>query len=113
MNDIAKNPDGTIDISLTRGDYFAANIDMLVGEESYTPTGGSCRFALKRNYRDPDDKCLLNIDIPLNTLLLEIEGDDTKPFGFGCYVYDIQYTDASGHPDTFIKGKFNITEEVI
>lgn len=113
MYDITPRTDGTIDISLTRGDYFAAYIDMLVGEESYVPSGGTCRFALKRSYRDPDDKCLLNIDIPLNTLLLEIEGDDTKPFEFGRYVYDIQYTDASGHPDTFIKGKFIITEEVI
>lgn len=113
MYEIKKVSDNIVNISLTRGDYFAAYIDMQVEGESYVPLGGTCRFALKKIYKDPDENCLLVIDIPISTLLLEIQPEDTKPFKFGDYVFDIQYTDPDGHPDTFIKGKFTLTEEVI
>lgn len=113
MYNITQNNDNTIDISLTRGDYFGADVGMLVNDEPYTPPGGSCRFAMKKRYKDPDDLCLLNIDIPIGTLLLEIQPQDTKTFPFGNYVYDVEYTDPNGHVDTFIKGKFILTEEVI
>ena len=100
------------DITLVRGDYFPCTVSMEKNGEPFTPATGSLRFALKKSYRDPDDKVLINNTIPLDTMLLELEGDDTKSLKFGEYVYDIEYTDAQGRPDTFIRGKFIIEEEV-
>jgi len=111
---ITRIKDGEWKIELTRGDYFATNVSMTDKEtgEAITPTEGSLRFAVKKRYRDADEKILILKTIPLDTCLLELEGEDTKPLAFGEYVYDIEYTDAQGHPDTFIKGVFKLTEEV-
>lgn len=113
MYSINSNADGTIDISLTRGDYFPCEIKMNKGEEEYIPVDGSLRFAVKKRYKDSDDGVLINKSIPLDTRLLELESADTKELAFGTYVYDIEYTDVSGHSDTFIKGKLILTEEII
>ena len=101
-------------IYLTRGDYFAARVDMTNKNtgESISPTNGSLRFAVKKKYRDGDEKLLILKQIPLSTRLLELEGDDTKKLSFGDYDYDIEYTDDQGHPDTFIEGKLYLTKEV-
>ena len=45
-------------------------------------------------------------------MLLELESADTKDLRFGEYVYDIEYTDVNGRPDTFIRAKFLLAEEV-
>lgn len=103
----------TINITLTRGDYFASYVGMTKNNEQYTPVDGSLRMAVKRRYTDDDNKILINKDIPINTLLLEIESEDTKSLRFGEYDYDIQYTDVNGHPDTFIEGKLILTKEVL
>lgn len=108
-----KQNGSTTDIYLTRGDYFACLVGMTKGDEEYAPSGGSLRFAVKKSYRDSDDKCKINVDIPLDTMLLELESEHTKSLPFGTYVYDIEYTDINGRPDTFIKGNFILTEEVI
>lgn len=102
----------TNDITLVRGDYFPCYIAMTKEEEPFVPTNGSLRFAVKKKYTDPDDKVLILKTIPLDTLLLELESDDTKDLRFGEYVYDIEYTDVNGRPDTFIRAKFFIAEEV-
>lgn len=106
--------DGEWNIYLTRGDYFATTVSMLskVTGEPINPTDGSLRFAVKKKYKDSDDKILINRQIPLDTMLLELESADTKSLAFGAYDYDIEYTDAQGHPDTFIKGKLYLTKEV-
>lgn len=111
---VEKIKDGEWNIYLTRGDYFATTISMLnkATGEPINPTDGSLRFAMKKKYRDSDDKILINRQIPLDTMLLELESADTKTFAFGEYDYDIEYTDAQGHPDTFIEGKLNLTKEV-
>lgn len=101
-------------ITLTRGDSFYTRVsarDKYTGQE-YTPVDGDVvRFALKRRY---DDKTpLLRKDIPIDTMILHLEPQDTKPFAFGCYVYDIELTTANGDVDTFIdRAAFIITEEV-
>ena len=100
------------DITLVRGDYFPCVVSMEKDGERFIPTSGSLRFALKKSYRDPDERVLINKTIPLETMLLELEGDDTKSLKFGEYVYDIEYTDAQGRADTFIRGKFILDEEV-
>lgn len=102
----------TNDITLVRGDYFPCYITMTKDGEAFVPQVGSLRFAVKKKYTDPDDKVLILKTIPLDTLLLELESADTKDLKFGPYVYDIEYTDQNGRPDTFIRAKFILTEEV-
>lgn len=100
-------------IKLVRGDYFAVTVNMTKDGEDYTPSEGSLRFAVKKSYRDPDASVLINKAIPLDTRLLELESSDTKVLAFGAYVYDIEYTDPNGRPDTFIRGKLKLIEEVV
>lgn len=110
---ITKVNNHTYNITLTRGDYLAIAVGMTKEGNEYHPSDGVLRFALKKRYRDPDSKVLINKSIPLDTYLLELEKDDTKPLNYGDYDYDIEYTDAQGHPDTFIEGKLILTKEVL
>ena len=102
----------TNNITLVRGDYFPCYIAMTKEGEPFAPQTGSLRFAVKKKYTDPDEKVLIVKQIPLDTMLLELESADTKDLRFGEYVYDIEYTDVNGRPDTFIRAKFFIAEEV-
>lgn len=106
-------------ISLTRGDTFEAEVGMTMEDEPYVPeVGDNIRFALKRKlfssdlgeYIDPVP--LIVKPIPLDSLLLVLEPEDTKELRFGTYAYDIEITFADGFVDTFIKGDFEITPEV-
>lgn len=103
----------TNNITLVRGDYFACSISMIKGDEPFVPTDGTLRFAVKRKYTDDDAKVLIVKQVPLDTMLLELESADTKDLRFGEYVYDIEYTDPQGRPDTFIRAKLILAEEVI
>ena len=99
-------------ISLTRGDSLFLQLELTKNGEPYTPEQGcSIRFAMKESYTS--NKVLIMKPIPLDTLILEIEPMDTKPLPMNkTYVYDIELTDEAGHVDTFIEGKFRLTEEV-
>lgn len=101
-------------ITLTRGDTLFLEISMTKDGEPFTPeTGSSIRFAMKKKYTDADSTALIKT-IPTDTLTLEIEPEDTKNLQMKkTYVYDIQYTDAEGHVDTFISGTFTLAEEVV
>lgn len=100
-------------ISLTRGDTFRAKVSITDNEgKIYEPQeGDKIRFAMKKDYDDSDP--LLLINIPIDTMILTIDPEDTKPFEFGKYVYDIELTKANGDVDTFIaKARIDLTEEV-
>lgn len=101
-------------ITLTRGDTLFLEIGMTKDGDVFVPEeGSSLRFAMKRKYTDADSTALVK-EIPLDTLVLEIEPDDTKNLPMKkTYVYDIEYTDPDGHVDTFISGTLELTEEVI
>lgn len=103
------------DITLTRGDTLFLQLSLTKDGEPYTPEeGSSIRFAMKSSYDDPDEDVVLLKDVPMDTLLLEFEPDDTKPLPLRSkYVYDIQLTDEYGHVETFISGKFKVDNEVI
>lgn len=105
--------DGT-SIRLTRGDSFYCQVGMKNREDGtdYIPqTGDVVRFALKKKYKD--ETPLILKDIPISTLILHLEPEDTKNLEYGDYVYDIELTKANGDVDTFIeKAKFKISEEV-
>ena len=102
-------------ITLTRGDTFKAQISMTDkdGNPYEIQEGDSVRFAMKKNYSDPDTEVLIVKDIPTDTLILTLLPEDTKELPFGTYVYDIQLTTALGEIDTFItKASLTLTEEV-
>lgn len=100
-------------IFLTRGDTFKAKITITYPNGNvYIPKeGDSIRFALKEDVEDKE--CLILRDIPIDTMLLVINPEDTKELEFGSYVYDLQLTKANGDVDTFITAsKFKLTAEV-
>ncbi len=100
-------------ITLTRGDTFEALVSATTKDGiQFTPCeGDTLRFALKENYSDAAP--LIVKDIPISTMMLVLQPEDTKRLNFGKYVYDIQLTRADGRVDTIIaKAVFKLTEEV-
>ena len=103
------------DITLTRGDSLFLQLALVKNNQPYTPDAeAEIRFAMKYKYKDPDEDAVIVKPIPVDTLLLKIEPEDTKGLMMGkTYVYDIQITDETGFVDTFIEGLFTIGEEVL
>lgn len=102
--------DGT-NIELTRGDTFAAVIEITKDGETYTPGAGDViRFAMKHRYTDRN--CVVEKVIDNESLLLRIEPSETKNVCGNEFVYDIEITFANGDVDTFIKGTLQLTPEV-
>jgi len=110
-------------ITLTRGDTFITEVRIYQDDnrtEAYTPAqGDSVRFALKspkmtsgnRAYRDEEP--LILKDIPISSMILQLDPEDTKPLDFGEYVYDMELTKANGVVSTFItETPFILTPEV-
>lgn len=107
-------------IFLTRGDTLMVQVGIIKDGEQYTPEAGDVvRFALKhasmtqgmKQFLDQTPLVLKTIDN--DTLILELEPNDTKQLDFGSYKYDIQITFANGEVDTFIPDAyFVLTPEV-
>ena len=100
-------------ITMTRGDTFSASVVIHNpdGSEYRPKTGDKVRFAVKKKVSDSN--VLLIKNIPISTMKLVIEPNDTKMLEFGKYIYDMQLTTAEGVVDTFITtATLNITEEV-
>ena len=100
-------------ITLTRGDTFIAKVNIWSKEEDPVTLneGDQIRFALKADY--DDETVLIYKNIPIETMLLRLDPEDTKDLEFGTYVYDIQVTFANGIVDTVIaKRQMIIAEEV-
>ena len=98
-------------IELTRGDtgFFTIALKDNRGED-YTPVeGDTLRFAMSKSFGG--DPIILK-QIPISTLVLEVEPQDTADLNFGKYVYDVEFTDAAGHVSTIILGNFTLTKEV-
>lgn len=100
------------DIYMTRGDTLKASLSLLLRDGSeYVPTSSdTVRFAMKKRYKDAEP--LVSVEIPHETMILQIDSDDTKDLRFGDYVYDIEITYADGVVDTFLAGNLTLTEEV-
>lgn len=102
-------------ITLTKGDTFVAQVEAYQNGELYVPQEGDVvRFAMKRDLAD--EQCLIYKNIPIDTMLLRIESNDTKDIKTNPYDnsfwYDIQITFANGDVDTFIAGVLTLVEEV-
>lgn len=104
-------------ITMTRGDTVV--IDLALNFEDGTPyvpsEGDSIRFAVKKTY--DDEEVLIMKDIPIESLQLRIDPEDTKPLSMGTrrgiYKYDIQLTKADGTVETVIpRATLVILEEV-
>ena len=101
-------------ITMTRGDTLRVTLELKdENEEIYEPQeGDAIRFAMKKSYKDPDT--LILKDIPIDSLELVLDPDDTKNLPQpSSYNYDIEMIYANGDVDTFIdKAKLVLTEEV-
>lgn len=106
------NVEGT-KITMTRGDTFRCTIGMVKdGEQVFPSDGDKVVFTVKAKYSDPEP--LLKIDVPTDTMLLEIKPEQTKAWKQPKeYVYDVQLIRADGSVDTFIdRAILSLTEEV-
>ncbi len=107
-------------ITLTRGDSLRVKITIILDGEEYTPEyGDQVRFAVKhptmnsKQTQYKDVQPLLLKTIPIDTMILELQPNDTKSFDFGTYVYDLQITFSDGTVCTFItQAVFKLTPEV-
>jgi len=105
-------------ITMTKGDTLRCQVTAFRRNEDdeeipYVPVDGDkIRFAMKKSYKD--QVCYIKKDIPIDTMVLEIEPKDTKRLSTGEYVYDIQLTyGIDGAIDTFIaNASFVLLEEV-
>lgn len=101
-------------ITLTRGDTLNVKLNLTDSEgEPFIPSeNDSIRFAMKKNIADR--KTLIFKEIPIDTLTLRLESEETKNLPQPSeYVYDIQITMEDGTVNTFVdRAKFIITEEV-
>lgn len=114
MVDVKKNR-----ITMTRGDTLRVKIGITVNGIEYMPQlGDSIRFAMKHNVFNKtktdyaEEKPLVTKEIPYDTLILQLDPEDTKWLGFGNYAFDIQITFVDGTVDTFISGDLTLTKEV-
>lgn len=102
-------------ITMVRGDTALITISITDsdGEAYEVQDGDVIRFAVKKRYSDDDTVILKTIDN--DTLLLQIDPEDTEDLDMGSrgkYVYDIEITQADGTVDTFIRGTLYLLEEV-
>lgn len=112
---IRTEKDGEIyhDITLTRGDSLPLQFGLKKNDEPYTPDPeATIRFAMKAKYTDEEP--VLVKAIPVDTLRLDIEPADTIDLPMKkTYVYDVELTDETGYVETFVKGKFTLSEDVM
>lgn len=106
-------------ITMTRGDTLRVKVGISVDGEEYIPVENDVvRFALKHETLNAkktdfaDANPLITKTIPGDTLILELEPNDTKRLGFGKYAYDIQITFSDGTVSTFISDSLKLTKEV-
>lgn len=106
-------------IVLTRGDTFICDVSIKQGSDDYIPAEGDrVRFALKRKMFAPDkgnyidQNPLILVEIPTETLVLELHPEDTKKLKFGTYAYDVEITFVDKRVDTFISGDLVLMPEV-
>ena len=107
-------------IEHTRGDSLELLVEVTINGEHYDPVEGeTVRFAVKHKILNgtktdyADAEPLILKDIPIGTMLLQLDPEDTKPLGFGTYVYDCEITFTDGRVKTFIPPtEFKLTEEV-
>lgn len=93
---------------MTRGDTLLVQVGMTRDGTAYTPQlGDHVRFAVKTelNRKGTDfveEEPLVTKQIPIDTMILRLDPEDTKALPFRSYKYDIEITFSDGTVDTFI-----------
>ena len=67
---------------------------------------------MSKKYGSTQGDLLVEKNIPIDTMTLELEPNDTKHLNFGSYLYDIQLTDEAGRVSTVVMANVKITQEV-
>lgn len=101
-------------IRLTRGDSLAIQLQLMQGDEEYTPQeGDSIKFGLKSKLNAAktafiEQTPLVEKTIPIDDMMLRLSPEDTKSLPFGNYSYDIEVTLSDGRVDTVISNAYFI-----
>lgn len=101
-------------IRLTRGDSLAIQLQLMQGDEEYTPQeGDSIRFGLKSKLNAAktafiEQTPLVEKTISIDDMMLRLSPEDTKSLPFGNYSYDIEVTLSDGRVDTVISNAYFI-----
>lgn len=95
---------------LTRGDtgmYSITLYDQEGGE--YIPTEGETLtfYLMKKNCDDLTEAILVK-DIPIDTMQLELEPEDTADLATATYAYRVRLRDTLGHEWTVIKSQLKL-----
>lgn len=108
--------DSKYNIIMTRGDTFSRTLTLTKDGETYTPDEDDViRFAMAKVYKSEDDyELLISKVIDNDTLLWQIDADDTADLDYGRYYYDLQITYSDGTVETFANQKtITLTKEVV
>ena len=101
-------------IIMTRGDTvkLAVEIKQKQNGESYIPKESDIvRFSVKKYLSDKQPAIVK--DVPISTMMLILDPEDTKDLSFGIYHYDLQLIKHNGDVDTVIEDKLlELTGEV-
>ena len=101
-------------IIMTRGDTvkIAVGIEYKESGEAFIPDSDDIiRFSVKKYLTDKLPVIIK--DIPVSSMLLILDPDDTKNLSFGAYHYDVQLIRHNGDTDTIIEDRMlELTAEV-
>ena len=101
-------------IIMTRGDTAKIKVGVKFKEsgEPYDPESGDIiRFSVKKYLSDKSPSIVK--DVPIETMLLVLDPEDTKNLSFGIYHYDVQLIKSNGDTDTIIEDRMlELTGEV-
>lgn len=95
---------------LTRGDTGLYSVTLYDAEgNEYVPTEGeTVTFYLMKKNCDDLTEAILVKDIPVDTMLLELEPSDTADLQTATYAYRVRLRDTVGHEWTVIKSQLKI-----
>ena len=102
------------DITLTRGDSMRILLSLNKDGAIFTPSENDIiKFGVSKVAKGKSGYVLLiSKTIDNATLLISLDPRDTETLDYGTYKYDLQITYENGDIDTFLEGRFNLTEEV-
>lgn len=107
--------EGKADIELVRGDTLVLTLNLAQNDETFTPEeGDQIIFTVRKNYKGlTNDAILLQKTVDLyDSIVLEIEPEDTNSLDYGSYKYDMEFDSWDGKVDTVMQGAFKLAKEV-